>query len=596
MTTVRILPELLSNQIAAGEVVERPSSVIKELVENSIDARASAITIEIEKSGKSLMRVSDDGIGLSRDDALLSIERYATSKIFKTEDLFCISTMGFRGEALPSIASVSKFTMVTRPENKDTGTRIEIIGGKVRNVSDAGAPMGTLVEVKDLFFNTPARKKFLKSDNTEISHISDAIAGISLGHPHIRFRLFSNKVLQKNYPSSDTLFQRAVNVLGTEVSKKMAEIRYSDDALTLSGYCVLPDIVRNTASRIFLFVNRRLVYDRGLISAIFQGYRGRLMKGRYPLVVLFIDIAFDSVDVNVHPTKREVRFFNHQEVYEAVSRAVDHALSNTRKEGQGGKAPEGEIPSGSLGIYSDRPIFVRENDSPRVEQRVMTWGSLKNKPVEKEPVEDIPFCIPEPGPEPMFHPDPPRILGQVLGTYILAESGAGLLLIDQHAAHERILYEALRKRVTALGMAGQTLLVPETLELGHKESDTLLGLLPHLSSLGIEVEPFGGTTFIIKSVPSIISQKAMTPILREVIETSLMDKNEFSKDRWLDDCLILMACHKAVRANLRMNVMEMQNLLKDLEKCENPLHCPHGRPICVTLTQNDLEKLFKRIV
>lgn len=596
MTTVRILPELLSNQIAAGEVVERPSSVVKELVENSIDAKATAIIIEIEKSGKSMIRVSDDGIGLSRDDALLSIERYATSKIFKTEDLFCISTMGFRGEALPSIASVSKFTLVTRPENKDTGTRIEILGGKVRNVSDVGAPVGTMVEVKDLFFNTPARKKFLKSDNTEISHISDAIAGMALGHPNIRFRLFSNKLLQKNFPASDHLFQRAVHVLGTEASKKMAEIRYSGAGLTLSGYCVLPDMVRNTASRIFLFVNGRLVYDRGLISAIFQGYRGRLMKGRYPLVVLFIDIAFDAVDVNVHPTKREVRFFNHQEVYEAVSRAVDHALSNARKEVSGGKMPEVEKPPVSQGFYFESAEPVREEDFPRVEQKVMAWGvSRANQPLETEPAGGEP-AISEPIQETAFHPDPSRILGQVLGTYILAESGAGLLLIDQHAAHERILYEALRKKVAASGMAGQTLLVPETLELSHRESDILLGLLPHLSSLGIEVEPFGGTTFIIKSVPSIISQKAMAPILTEIIETSLMDKNEFSKDRWLDDCLILMACHKAVRANLRMNVMEMQNLLKDLEKCENPLHCPHGRPICVTLTQNDLEKLFKRIV
>lgn len=591
MTTVRILPELLSNQIAAGEVVERPSSVVKELVENSIDAKASAIAIEIEKSGKSLIRVSDDGIGLSRDDALLSIERYATSKIFKTEDLFCISTMGFRGEALPSIASVSKFTLVTRPENKDTGTRIEILGGKVRNVSDVGAPVGTMVEVKDLFFNTPARKKFLKSDNTEISHISDAIAGIALGHPNIRFRLFSNKSLHKNFPASDNLFPRAIHVLGTETSKKMAEIRYSGNGLTLSGYCVLPDMVRNTGSRIFLFVNRRLVYDRGLLSAIFQGYRGRLMKGKYPLVVLFIEIPFDAVDVNVHPTKREVRFFNHQEVYEAVSRAVDHALSNARKEVSGIPVVERETPP--QGFYLESP--VSEMDSPGVEQGVRAWGYPEKKFFEKELAGRESF-IPEPIQKTVFHPDPPRILGQVLGTYILAESEAGLLLIDQHAAHERIVYEALRKRVTASGMAGQTLLVPETLELGHRESDILLGLLPHLSSLGIEVEPFGGTTFIIKSVPSIISQKATAPILTEIIETSLVDKNEFSKDRWLDECLILMACHKAVRANLRMNVLEMESLLKDLETCENPLHCPHGRPICVTLSKNDLERLFKRIV
>ncbi|MCM2284903.1 MAG: DNA mismatch repair endonuclease MutL [Desulfobacula sp.] len=605
MTTVRILPELLSNQIAAGEVVERPSSVVKELVENSIDAKASAITIEIEKSGKSLIRVSDDGIGLSRDDALLSIERYATSKIFKTEDLFCISTMGFRGEALPSIASVSKFTLVTRAENQDTGTRIEILGGKVRNVSDVGAPVGTMVEVKDLFFNTPARKKFLKSDNTEISHISDAIAGIALGHPNIRFRLFSNKSLHKNFPASDHLFSRAVHVLGTEVSKKMAEIRYSGTGLTLSGYCVLPDLVRNTGSRIFLFVNRRLVYDRGLISAIFQGYRGRLMKGKYPLVVLFIEIPFDAVDVNVHPTKREVRFFNHQEVYEAVCRAVDQALSKARKEVPEGPPTALETPSRLRGFYPEGPAF--ERDSPGVEQGGRAWTYPEKTFFEKEPdrgepliPEPIPETVFHPGPEPIqatvFHPGPPRILGQVLGTYILAESEAGLLLIDQHAAHERIVYEALRKRVADTGMAGQTLLVPETLELSHKEADVLLSLIPRLSLLGIEVEPFGGTTFIITSVPSIISQKAMAPILTEIIETSLMDKNEFSKDRWLDECLILMACHKAVRANLRMNIMEMESLLKDLEKCDNPLHCPHGRPIRVTLSKNDLERLFKRIV
>ncbi len=594
MTTVRILPEILSNQIAAGEVVERPSSVVKELVENSIDAKASAITIEVEKSGKSLIRVSDDGIGLSRDDALLSIERYATSKIFKKEDLFSISTMGFRGEALPSIASVSKLTMVTRPQNKDTGTRIEILGGKVHNVSDIGAPVGTMVEVKDLFFNVPARKKFLKSDNTEISHISDGIAGMALGNPDIRFRLFSNKALQKNFPSED-LFQRAVNVLGMEVSKKMNEIHYAEDGLTLSGYCVHPDIVRNSASKIFLFVNRRLVYDRGLISAIFQGYRGRLMKGRYPLVILFIDIAFDAVDVNVHPTKREVRFFNHQRVYEAVSQAIGASFSTARKDISGYSAPKITQPSVPSALYSDKSIFIRENDSPRVEQSVMTWGRSSDKPMEKGP-DQVKAPRTEAPTGMGFHSDSPGIIGQVMGTYILAESGAGLLLIDQHAAHERIVYEALKKRITSSGLTSQELVVPETMELSYKESDILLRLIPELSLLGIGVEPFGGTTFVIKSIPSIISQKEMKPILMDIIEKISTEKDESSKDRWLDECLILMACHKAIRANLKMNVMEMQNLLKDLEKCENPRHCPHGRPIMVTITKNELEKLFKRVV
>jgi DNA mismatch repair protein MutL len=317
------------------------------------------------------------------------------------------------------------------------------------------------------------------------------------------------------------------------------------------------------------------------------------MKGKYPMVVLFIEIPFDAVDVNVHPTKREVRFFNHQQVYEAVSRAVDHALSDARKEVSGGQVAEGEKPSRLQGFYPEGPVF--ERDPPGVEQRVRAWGYPETEIFEKEPDRRASF-VSEPIQASVFHPDSPRILGQVMGTYILAESGEGLLLIDQHAAHERIVYEALKKKLNASAPTGQALLVPETLELNHRESDILLGLIPHLSSLGIDVEPFGGTTFIIKSVPSIISQKAMAPILAEIIETSLMDKNEFSKDRWLDECLILMACHKAVRANLRMNAMEMENLLKDLEKCDNPLHCPHGRPIRVTLSKNDLEKLFKRIV
>ncbi len=595
MTTVRILPEILSNQIAAGEVVERPSSVVKELVENSMDAKASAITIEVEKSGKSLIRVSDNGIGLSRDDALLSIERYATSKIFTKEDLFSISTMGFRGEALPSIASVSKFTMVTRPENKNTGTRIEILGGKVHQVSDIGAPVGTMVEVKDLFFNTPARKKFLKSDNTEISHISDGIAGMALGHPNIHFRLFSNKGLQKNFPSSDSLFQRTVNVLGPEVSQKMNEMHYSDDGLSISGYCVHPDIVRNSASRIFLFVNQRLVYDRGLISAIFQGYRGRLMKGKYPLVALFIDISFDEVDVNVHPAKREVRFFNHQRVYQAVSEAVANSFLPVRKRISGYPTPEIAQPQPiSTVLYSERFVFTREKELSKVEQSVREWGVKdKHSFMESERADSQKAD----SSDNMFSQTFPfRIIGQVMGTYILAESEAGLLLIDQHAAHERIVYEALKKKLKFSGMAGQKLLIPETMELSHKESDLLSSLIPDLLSLGIEIEPFGGTTFVIKSVPFIISEKEMKPILLEIIEKTLVEKDEFSKDRWLDDCLILMACHKSVRANYKMNVMEMQTLLKDLETCDNPMHCPHGRPVKVTMTKNEIEKLFKRIV
>ncbi|MCP4672386.1 MAG: DNA mismatch repair endonuclease MutL, partial [Desulfobacula sp.] len=327
MTIVKILPEILSNQIAAGEVVQRPSSVVKELVENSIDAGSKNITIEIVRGGKSLIRVSDDGCGLLRDDALLSLERYATSKIFTKKDLFSISTMGFRGEALPSIASISKFCIVTRTDQSDIGTRIEIAGGRIRDVSDAGAPVGTMVEVKDLFFNTPARKKFLKTDNTENSHIIDTISGMALGNPDVGFRLFINSRLYKNFSSSDSLFSRSINVLGKDTADKLYKLDFKSSELKIHGFCSNPLVTRSSSSKIFLFVNRRLVYDRGVISAIFRGYQQRIMKKRYPLGVFFIDIAHDQVDVNVHPSKREIKFFNPQRIYREVSKIIADTLA-----------------------------------------------------------------------------------------------------------------------------------------------------------------------------------------------------------------------------------------------------------------------------
>ncbi len=624
MTTVKILPEILSNQIAAGEVVQRPSSVVKELVENSIDAGSKSITIEIIRGGKSLIRVSDDGVGLARDDALLSIERYATSKIFKKEDLFCISTMGFRGEALPSIASISKFCLVTRTKDSDIGTRVEIIGGKIRDVSDAGAPVGTMVEVKNLFFNTPARKKFLKTDNTENSHIVDAISGMALGNPHIQFRLFSNNKLQKSFSSSDNLFQRCVNVLGRDTADKLYRLDSKNLQLQypehVHGYCSNPSVTRSSSSKIFLFVNNRLVYDRGIISAVFQGYRQRIMKGRFPLGVFFIDISFDEVDVNVHPSKREIKFFNAQSVYKTVSQAIESTLSREQqnitaysrakiipeekfeyidKDFQSGRAEYGQIKLTQIGsnlTQSDpirpipiQPVQIKSGKANKVEEPVMEW-----QPAFHPAKPDISQLTPE-NSSLTSHLSHLTILGQAMGTYIIAESHNALMLIDQHAAHERIVYEKLKKRYKTLNVQAQNLLVPETLELNFKETDFLLEIIEDLKSLGMIIEPFGDTTFVIKSVPSIIEQKEVKPIIFDILETALNKKDKFSKEAWLDKCLILMACHGAIRANFTLNNKEIQQLLIDLEQCENSRHCPHGRPIIVTWTKNQIEKLFKRV-
>ncbi len=630
MNTVRILPEPLSNRIAAGEVVERPASVVKELVENSIDAGADDISVEVARSGKSLIRVSDNGSGLSRDDALLSIERYATSKIYSQEDLFSISTMGFRGEALPSIASVSRFTMVTRRAQDETGTRIEMAGGNIRSVTEVGAPVGTMVEVRDLFFNTPARKKFLKSDATEMGHISDGLAGMALGHPRIRFRLFSGNGLQKHFPVSEGEFQRAVHVLGLETQSKLHGIRFDGNGLILGGYCVHPDITRNTASRIFLFVNQRRVYDRGLTAAVFQGYRGRIMKGRFPLAVLFIRIGYDEVDVNVHPAKREIRFSNPRQVYADVVPAVAAALSGPaeilRPAGVGRVVDDDRIATGTRTLEATpsrsgsnppvRPENKPQTGSDAIEESVPGWLEPETPETPGRPgLFSRSFRkVPDPGDQPTIgrsaapFPEPAReaplfdfpahfrIIGQALGTYILAECEAGIRVIDQHAAHERITYEALRGRVRSAGPAGQLLAVPETVELNHREADALERLMPDLEALGFRVSPFGGTTFLIISVPVLFADREVKPILLDILDKSLSDGSERAGDEWLDDCLILMACHRSVRANARLHPEEMQALIRDLEQCENPHHCPHGRPIAFTLTREELEKRFKRLV
>lgn len=616
MAGIRILPEILSNQIAAGEVVERPASVIKELVENCLDAHATSILIETTNGGKSLIRVSDNGDGMSRDDALLSIERYATSKIYTTEDLFSISTMGFRGEALPSIASVSKLTLVTRTADSDVATKIEMAGGKLINVSDAGAPVGTLVEVRQLFFNTPARRKFLKSENTESSHIADTVLGIALGNPMIQFRLFSGNQLQKNFSGNEDAFARAHNVLGRSVQNALFPIEYSDGISSVTGFVSSPMVTRSTASKVYLFVNKRLVRDRGLMFAVFRGYAGRIMKQRFPHAVISVDLPPDQVDVNVHPAKREVRFADSEKVYQAVSLAISSALMTAEKKASGysqphvpqKKPPSPDSETESLRFEFGQPATTSKGREPElpfsrsavpdtveikdsfghamtlVEESATPWEDGIRKDTRAEP----PGSSPSPGGK--------VIIGQVMGTYIVAESSNGMVLIDQHAAHERIVFERLKKRFETLSTTSQDLVVPETLELGFKEANLMTGMLDDFAAIGIRIEPFGGTTFIIKSIPGIIDGKDVASLVSEIIETSLENKNRLSKEQWLDECLIMMACHDAIRANYRLNQKQMEQLVIELENCENSMHCPHGRPTVLHFDKAKMEKLFKRVV
>ncbi|WP_022667947.1 DNA mismatch repair endonuclease MutL [Desulfospira joergensenii] len=614
MAEIRILPDILSNQIAAGEVVARPASVVKELVENSIDAGAQRISVEIENGGKRLIRISDDGAGLTRDQALLSIERYATSKIFTREDLFSIATFGFRGEALPSIASVSRFCLVTRTRDSDIGTRIDISGGRLSDVSDTGAPPGTMVEVKNLFFNTPARRKFLKSQATETGHIADTLSGMALGNPGIGFRLIINQKQLKNFLPGQNKLERSRAVLGKDAADRLFRLEAQENDIFVTGTCTHPSVTRSASSRIFLFVNNRLVYDRGLIAAVFQGYRGRIMKGRFPMGTVYVRLPFDQVDVNVHPSKREIKFLHPGPVYRLVTRAVEKALAQAQEnviqyagQGRADFTDEAAQPPGENGpripfdsgpdprSAENKPFAWHGAGLPeKVEQAPIQWGARESY---REPLEACPPDPPLPREPEKREGDPEdriRILGQVMNTYILAEKHGSLIMVDQHAAHERIVYEQLKRRHQSLSVQSQTLLAPETLELGHREADLLSGVLDDLSGLGLKIEPFGPATFAVRAVPALIAEKDIQSLVLEIVD-SLVNKKD-SVSGWLEECLISMACHTAVRANKEMNPREMESLLQELFTCDNPMHCPHGRPTLVSFDPARMEKMFKRQV
>lgn len=696
---VRILPEIIANKIAAGEVVERPASVVKELIENSIDARAKRITVEIEKGGSDLIRVSDDGHGMSRDNALLSIQRYATSKIINDDDLFSIKTFGFRGEAIPSMASVSNFTLITREEHTASGTRIDISGGKLQDVSETGAPAGTMIEVRNIYFNTPARRKFLKTTNTEMGHIASTVAGFALASPDVQFRLINNGRTVKHFSESEDLLSRVGMVLGIDDLSDLYPIDISEkdisekDGLYITGYTTKPSVSRNSSNSILLFVNKRMVSDRALVSAILRGYKGRLMKGQYPLSVLFMNVPFDEVDVNVHPAKLQVRFANQSLVFGSVVNAVHNALYHGEKNSTllAGKS---NCDPHSITLSSQIIQLKKESDSDQypVAEKI---EALKEVPFNKrkktntlveehehidiiaeqvsnnsavlesvEPAMNITdmhvVTTHEPVPEYTTNiftePDTDyrypktdegfqhqkqedshheecflfkksfnnqtnsseksemikdiHIIGQFANTYIIAESRSGMILIDQHAAHERVVYQRLKERSQGFRAPSQDMIIPEIIELNYKESANLEKMLPQLIKMGIEIEHFGGTSFAVKSVPAIIDNKSIKPMLRDMLgmmASSGLDiedgSSKFAENsnlsfeigsEWLDNILILMACHSAIRANHSLDIREMKQLVSDLALCENPYHCPHGRPTIILFSQKELEKRFKR--
>ncbi|MBW1741694.1 MAG: DNA mismatch repair endonuclease MutL [Deltaproteobacteria bacterium] len=577
MSRIKILPEVLSNKIAAGEVVERPASVVKELVENAIDAESTKVVVEIKKGGRALIRVSDNGIGMDRDNALLSIERYATSKIYDEESLFSIATLGFRGEALPSIASVSDMEMVTRVASSDVGTRVIVEGGKIKTVAEIGAPKGTMVSVNRLFFNTPARRKYLKTEQTEMGHISDTVTRMALAWPGIHFKFLHNGRVLGNWGPTSNPLHRIVDVLGGDLVDRLYEVDHKGGNVRVHGFVASPNITRTTSRGLYVYVNGRFVRDKMLDHAIREGYAGHLMKGKFPVVVLFVTLPYDQVDVNVHPTKSSVRFEAPRQVYDTVSKGVTATLQALNRLKWG---------------HTPLPKPVR----PRRYTISPPYGKISEptaKPLpvsDSRPLDDTPRLWPERSFASL------RVIGQLYNTYIVCESEDGLVLIDQHAAHERVVFESLKAAYSDSDVASQGLLIPERLELSHREASILDTLLKDLGNIGLEIEPFGGRTYLVKAVPDILAGKPMKPLVLEIIEKVAEIGLATGLHRAVDECLTIMACHGAIRANEKLSDEEMSTLLKQLDTLQHATHCPHGRPVLVHRSLRQIEKDFKRIV
>jgi DNA mismatch repair protein MutL len=598
MSKIRILPENLSNKIAAGEVVERPSSVVKELVENALDAGSTRVIIEVEKGGRSLIRVSDNGSGMNHDDALLALERYATSKIFKDEDLFSIQTLGFRGEALPSIAAVSRFSLISRDETSDSGTEIIVEGGKIKTVSEVGAPKGTMISVKQLFFNTPARRKFLKTIGTEMSHIADTAARMALGHPDVQFRLLHNNKPIKSWTPTAQPVDRVVDVLGRDLKPDLHPMGSTHNGIDISGWIASPRVTRRTSRGLYIYVNGRFVRDKTIQHGLFAGYSQRIVKGQFPVAVVFISVAFDQVDVNVHPIKNEVRFVNPHRVHEAVRNTVAQTLYEVDRLQWGA----GKYTQDGHGSEQSRVSEAVEHDFGFRISDIRVKDD-KQKPGNRGQSPEDSGWIPESGSQirqtPLWEKGgfrDLRVVGQLHNTYILCESDQGLVLIDQHAAHERILYERLSRRSAEDRTVGQNLLVPETIDLGYHEADMLAKIIPDLAKLGLDVEPFGGNTFVIKSVPALLSGHEVKPLVIEIVEKMAATETSADLNSVLDHCRMVMACHGAIRAHQSLTDQQLKDLLYQLDECENPSHCPHGRPTWIRWDLSSLEKSFKRIV
>lgn len=605
MSRIRILSEHLANQIAAGEVVERPASVVKELVENSLDAGASHIAVQVEGSGTRLIRVVDNGEGMNGDDVLLAVERHATSKLDDDSRLDAIATLGFRGEALPSIGSVSRLTLLSRPADRETGTRAEIRYGTLHAVHEDGCAGGTIVEVRGLFGNVPARRKFLKSARTEQFHIEEAVRSQSLAHMGTGFLLQVDGRTVLDLQPVDDPRQRVRDVLRCRGG--LIEVSAREDGgtgISVSGYLLEPEASSPATARLRTLVNGRPVQDRMVRHAVVEGMQGFLMKGRSPAGVLFVDLPAEQIDVNVHPAKQEIRFRRSAEVHRAVARAVRSALAGYQERIRADIFP---VPPAAGGKYRKPEASESTPLSPQSADREdpavffpAESGALVGPARTEEPVPE--FGLPGHRPAPGGQAEPGTgfsgltLVGQLFNLYLLCERGDQLVVIDQHAAHERILYQKLRSAYGERSIPRQRLMFPAQVEVEPEQADILEKHAELLGELGFAVSHFGDETWVIKAVPALAGSVEPAELLFDSLEKiAAADDGRFSGIAGhIDELLSSMACKAAVKSGDRLAPEEMLRLLAEMEGSEYFSHCPHGRPVIKVFSRREIEKWFYR--
>ncbi len=570
---IRILAERVVSQIAAGEVIDRPASVVRELIDNSVDAGADRIVVRFERGGKGLIKVSDNGMGMSRDDLLLCVERHATSKIETADDLLSVRSMGFRGEALSSIASISRMRIISRPKDELMGHKLTISGGKFGSIEETGTPSGTIIEVRDIFYNIPARRKFLRGERVEAGHIIDVLSRAALPLADIGFKLEDGgKTVISLSPSAQHL-SRLSALMGRKVARSMIDVQEEGHGMAIKAYLAPSDLARSRGDRLFFYVNGRNIRDRLITKAVMEGYGQRLMKGRYPQAVIFIEINPSEVDVNVHPAKQEVRFRNGNVVFDTIASTVEKAMDQS-----------------SHAFFASIQGKEKSNLAQRAPYRYVSEPAWEYS---KRTREITPPAGTEKREEPMLR-EGPQIIGQLGNTYILCQTEDGLLLVDQHAAHERVVYEHLKNGLLSSQIEVQNLLIPHKIELTMKEGGIVLKKGEKLSRFGIQLEHFGGNSFMLRAVPVLLGDVKWEPFLSELV--SRLEEGELEDEAVLDKVLTVMACHSAIRAGRHMSREEMVHLLSQLEEMDLPTNCPHGRPIFKQFTYYEIEKMFKRVV